>query len=329
MSRLVPLLALLASVGCIEDHLTVDITTRVLADGSCQRRTEYRLERVDTEKDGARVPIKPEEDPLRLLHRFPAREPWRVDDQPSADAHVVVVEAQLPSPNDIDGDYWRVRQPGAPGAAHNRVSFAMREDTGTYEYSEVFVDPASPLAGMRRLAQALPREDGAFADALQRSLEKERVSGGTVRRIYRDHATAMANEILAVTSPKLFGPRQRQLMEEALDRLGDKKQREDLLAALAPALPGVDGVTLGKALDSALDAVSERLVAQLKKDGLPLPGEFEEPVSTVRYRVTLVMPGPIVRANTCAQGDTATWEFDQSDLYGRGFEMWARAAAVR
>lgn len=30
-------------------------------------------------------------------------------------------------------------------------------------------------------------------------------------------------------------------------------------------------------------------------------------------------PGPL--------GETAPWEFDQDDLYGRGFEMWARAAA--
>lgn len=37
------------------------------------------------------------------------------------------------------------------------------------------------------------------------------------------------------------------------------------------------------------------------------------------------MPAPIVRANTCATGDTATWEFEGEDLYGRGFEMWAKA----
>jgi hypothetical protein len=82
-------------------------------------------------------------------------------------------------------------------------------------------------------------------------------------------------------------------------------------------------------VDAALDAVGERVVAQLKKDGLPLPGEFVEPVSSTHFRVTLVMPGPILRANTCAQGDTATWEFDGDDLYGRGFELWARAAAIR
>jgi hypothetical protein len=132
-----------------------------------------------------------------------------------------------------------------------------------------------------------------------------------------------------VASPRLFGPRQRQLLEESLERLGDKKEREELSSALATVLPGRDAAALDKAVDAALDAVAERLVARLKKDGLPLPGEFEEPASTIRFRVTLIMPGAILRANTCAQGDTATWEFDQDDLYGRGFEMWARAAAVR
>ena len=151
------LAAALAAAGCIEDHLTVDITTRVQADGSCLRRTEYRLERTDSEKGGARVAIKPEEDPLRLLHRFPAREPWRVDDQISADAHVVVVEALLPSPNDIDGDYWRLGRPGAPGAAHNRVSFAMREDEGTYEYPRSSWTPPHRWRECTALPKRCPR----------------------------------------------------------------------------------------------------------------------------------------------------------------------------
>jgi hypothetical protein len=48
-------------------------------------------------------------------------------------------------------------------------------------------------------------------------------------------------------------------------------------------------------------------------------------VPKIRFKVTLVMPAAITRANACAQGDTVVWEFEQDDLYGRGFEMWARA----
>jgi hypothetical protein len=39
------------------------------------------------------------------------------------------------------------------------------------------------------------------------------------------------------------------------------------------------------------------------------------------------MPAPILRANTCFQGDVATWDFDSEDMYGRGFEMSAVAGA--
>ena len=41
----------------------------------------------------------------------------------------------------------------------------------------------------------------------------------------------------------------------------------------------------------------------------------------VHFKFTLVMPGPILRANTCFSGDTATWEFDDEDLYVHGFDI--------
>jgi hypothetical protein len=39
------------------------------------------------------------------------------------------------------------------------------------------------------------------------------------------------------------------------------------------------------------------------------------------------MPVPIVSANAWVSGETAVWEFDQDDLYRRGLEMKASAAA--
>jgi hypothetical protein len=45
----------------------------------------------------------------------------------------------------------------------------------------------------------------------------------------------------------------------------------------------------------------------------------------IKFHATVVMPAPIVRANTCYQGNTATWDFTPSDLYGRGFEMRVEA----
>ena len=59
--------------------------------------------------------------------------------------------------------------------------------------------------------------------------------------------------------------------------------------------------------------------------GLPLL--TPDGADRLHLRATLVMPAPILRANTCVAGDTATWEFDEEDLFGRGFEMKALASA--
>ena len=40
------------------------------------------------------------------------------------------------------------------------------------------------------------------------------------------------------------------------------------------------------------------------------------------------MPVPVLRANACIAGDTVVWEFEEEDLYGRGFEMKALASAL-
>ena len=47
----------------------------------------------------------------------------------------------------------------------------------------------------------------------------------------------------------------------------------------------------------------------------------------LHFRATLVMPFPIQRCNACAVGDTAVWEFQGAELYGRGFEMMALSSA--
>jgi len=59
--------------------------------------------------------------------------------------------------------------------------------------------------------------------------------------------------------------------------------------------------------------------------GLPLT--LPDRGTSVRFRATLVMPVPILRANACATGDTVVWEFEEEDLFGRGFEMKALASS--
>ncbi len=74
-----------------------------------------------------------------------------------------------------------------------------------------------------------------------------------------------------------------------------------------------------------MNRLGDSLLEQLEEAGLPLFAP--DGASRVRFRATLVMPVPILRANTCVAGDTATWEFDEEDLFGRGFEMKALASA--
>ena len=155
--------------ACIESRLTVDLFTQVHSDGTCTRRVEYRLERVDTQKGDLRVEIRPEDDPLRKWHRFPSGEPWQVREEADAGLRVVVVEALLPSPAGADGDFFRARAPRAQ-PARNFISAFVDAEHGFYEYQEVLRDPASPLAAARALSRAALKRDEAFAEGFTAAL---------------------------------------------------------------------------------------------------------------------------------------------------------------
>ena len=322
MRRLLPLLAL-PLVGCLETRLDVEILTQIHANGSCTRRVEYRLEQTDKDKGNARVAIQPEDDPLRL-HRFPAGEPWLRTDDTDVGHRVVVIEGLLPTPQDVDGDYFRARSPKAH-PARNFVSAFVDPESAVYEYQEVFRDPASPLAGARALSRSAVKQDGGFAERFKAELGGADGPRDTdVRRAFRElFADPFAREVASLAERPLFGPRERRELEEVYERL-DERQKALLvrLEQLAPDAPA-DG--LDEAVKKAMDGIGERLVEDLEAAGLPVVGGPRE--LRLRFRATLVMPVPIVSANACVSGDTAVWEFDQDDLYGRGFEMKASAIA--
>jgi hypothetical protein len=328
-STCVLVLALSPLAGCIEDRLNVEITTRILADGTTLRRTEYRVVRVDTDKEGVPLALPPADDPLRLLHRFPSGEAWSVRDQPEEKAHGVTLEATLPSPNELDWDYWRAAAPGSPLVARNRASFSMKGEgaEAVYDYLETFADPASPTASARRVLELLTRHEESFAESLRRSLTKGAPRTGDLRRLYRDAVLAPTQAaVLRVIQRPLFGPRERQ----ELQALIEKSSTEGLARSLGALAPSASESDISEALDKALGDVAESIASQLKREGLPVPDEARgdkdnDAIARIHFRVTLVMPGPIKRANACVQGDTVTWEFDRDDLYGRGVEMWAQA----
>ncbi|MFI5184440.1 MAG: hypothetical protein ACHQNV_08580 [Vicinamibacteria bacterium] len=313
----------LFSAACVEDRLVVDVNTVIHGDGSCTRHVVYQLERTGSDAADPAFDLRPDQDPLRVAHRFPAGEAWTVQHEVKARTHAVTLDANLPSPNAIDWDYWRAATPRAP-AARNHFSFAMEEDS-RYEYSETFLDPASPLQAMRLLAQLLGKSDGSFADELLRRIEAKALRRGDVTRAFREAFSGpFLKEVSAIGSRPVFGPRERKEIEALLDRLS--ALQKDLAVRLLELNPSLDPATLDQALDDSSGPLGDELQRQLADAGLPSFGPGQ-PSSPVHFHVTLVMPAPIVRANTCAQGDTATWDFDGEDLYGRGFEMWAVAAS--
>jgi len=324
------LLAALPLSACIEDRLSVEIWTQLHSDGSCTRRIEYRLERVDGEKTDVPLPIPPSEDSLRLLHRFPGGEAWTITRESRADTRIVIAEAvSLPSPNDADGDYWRVRAPNAQ-PARNHVSFAFDQhgEALRYDYSETLLDPASPTEALRALAQALAKREDEFAERWARALPSWDGSRGELRRCFRERlAQPFLREVSALARRPVHGPRERRDLETLLDRFSELQA--DLLQALAAGSPGAAAGELREALDDVIEAIGDSIQKQSLNAGLPTPLDLSDRRTRIHFRATLVMPGPIVRANTCVQGDTATWEFEQDDLYGRGFEMWASSLTSR
>jgi hypothetical protein len=316
--------AVLPLAGCIEDRLSVDLFTQIHGDGSCTRRVEYRLERVDTDKGDARVSIPPADDPLRTLHRYPAREPWQMRDETETGLHVVVLEATLPSPNDFDGDYHRARNRRAP-PARNAVSAYVDPEHEYYEYQEVFRDPASPIAGARLLSRLLLKREETFAEGYARALDDPRLTPreSDLRRAYREHlASPFAREVAALAERPLFGPREKRELDVLLE--GFKQKQEAIVARVSALSPGTDAEAVAQAADTALNGLAEDLLPEVEAAGLAL--DLPDRGTTVRFRATLVMPAPILRANTCATGDTAVWEFAEEDLFGRGFEMTAVAS---
>jgi hypothetical protein len=316
---------MLFACQCIENRLSVDILTQVHGDGTCTRRVEYRLERVDTEKGDTRVAIPADQDALVVQHRFPSGDPWRTRDESETGLHVIVLEGVLPSPMAADGDYFRARTPRAQ-PARNFISAFADPDGGVYEYQEVLRDPSSPLAAARALSRAAVKRDEAFARGFAAALEDDRAAprDSDVRRAYREiFAEPFAKEVAALAERPLYGPREKRELEELFDGLTGKQK--DLAARLSALAPGTPLEQVEAAADKSVNSLGDDLLGELDAAGLP----FATPqgLQHVRFHATLAMPAAILRANTCVAGDTASWEFDEEDLFGRGFEMTAIASA--
>jgi hypothetical protein len=233
-----------------------------------------------------------------------------------------VLDATLPSPNDIEWDYWRIRSAGGR-PARNRVALAIDagESETVYDYVESFSDPASPLAFARILGKAAKRGEGAFASAFRKALGPAAPRKADIEQVYRERfASPIVREVARIATRRDSGRwqlRRVQGLVELADRLSN-----ELAEALVPLAPVTELEKVKSAVDAGLKPLGDEVEKQSEgRDALA----WATGDARIHFRVTLVMPAPIVRANSCFQGDTVTWEFDQEDLYGPGFEMWARA----
>lgn len=328
-ARLSLVAAALLCAACLKERLQVDVTTRIHPDGTCERRIEYRLAHSEADKGGARVPIPidPAEDGLRRFHRFPTGEAWRVRDEVGPDLHFVVAEALLPSPNDVGSDYSRCVSPRVPPAS-NSISYgceAGEGEDGACEYAELFFDPASPPAVIRGVTRFMLTHDDDLARRLARALGTAAPSAKALKRAYRERfAQPLADEAERLAGRMFFGPRERAELE-ALLKDGETRT-EELAVAVSELAPAAGEEAARKAVKDSVDGLFERFTNETPgaEDILDF-GDTKK--RSVHFKVTLVMPGPILRANTCFSGDTATWEFDDEDLFVHGFDIRARAAA--
>ena len=205
------------------------------------------------------------------------------------------------------------------------MSFATAAaELPVFEYAEVFLDPASPLAGARQFAQLLLKKDAEISDRIVRALADVSPRRADVKRSYRESLALPFSQLLeGIAARPLYGPRERQELEALLDRMD--ALHADLLKAIVARSPSTSTKEIEERLKPALDEAFESIEKELERAGQPLPVDVSDPTQRIHFKAVLVMPAAITRANTCVQGDTATWEFDQDDLYGRGFEMWAKA----
>ena len=296
---LLPFLAL-PLAACLETQLTVELFTQIHPDGTCTRRVEYRLERVDPEKGNTRVALRPEDD-VSALPPLPPGDPWLLREEAETGLRVVALEAVLPSPALVDGDYFRARSPRAQ-PARNYVSAFVDAEHGVYEYQEVLRDPASPLAAARALSRAAAQARRGVRRALRarpgRRAARRRASptcgaptasGSRSRSRARSPSwrsgpsTAPASGASSTRSTTAWTPSRRRSPP------GSRPSPRTLPAEAVEA-----------AVEAAFNETGESLLAQLDAAGLPLAPDARR--ARVHFRATLVMPLPILRANTCVNG---------------------------
>jgi hypothetical protein len=324
-----PAAILLSTGSCPDSRPKLDVTfyTQIAADGGCTRRTEYRLRRTsDRNKDAPGFDQAPRTDPLRMAFRFPTGDRWTITDKAAADAHDVSLDAFLASANDLGWDYWRQDKPQAP-AARNHVSFGMAGSE--YEYAEWIADPNGPVEAMQKYVELMERLVDKLASSTASRLADRHLSAADVRKAYTDECLTPIRRQISLADRPLYGPAEKENLAQIAKIL--ETCDKGVVSALLALSPG-DEEPIREALKRINDDPTTQTEAEQIGSALYAAFDaepFDDDGVDIRFHATVVMPAPIVRANTCYQGDTARWDFTQADLYRRGFEMRVVARTPR
>ena len=262
---------LLAGTGCIENRVSVELFTQIHGDGTCTRRVEYRLERVDTDKGDARVEIRPEDDVLLRWHRFPSGEPWQVREERETGLHVIVVEALLPSPAAADGDFYRARAPRAQ-PARNIVSAFVDAEHGAYEYQEVLRDPSSPLAAARALSRAALKRDGDLRRGLRatRSPARARARASPTCDARTGSGSPSPSRGRSRSSPSARSTGRARGATSTSSSTASTRSRRTSRPGSRPSPRALPPEEIEAAAEASFNSLGKGLLEQLEEAGLPL-----------------------------------------------------------
>ena len=295
--------------GCIENRLTVDLFTQIHADGTCTRRVEYRLERVDT-REGRRARRHPPEGRpapgTASRPASPGRSARRRTDRPARGRG----RGAAPVAGRVRGRLPPGAHAARPARAQRRLGVRRPRARDVYEYQEVLPRPG--LAARRARASLAARAQAPtttsprrFAAALpaRAPLRASRTCGGS-------SATASPSPSRGRSRPSPSGPLRAARAAATSSDLRSASTRSRRTSPRASSRSRrAPRPRRSRPPSRRLNALGEALLAELDEAGLPFLRRRAR--RRVRFRATLVMPAPILRANACVTGDTAVWEFEE------------------
>ena len=224
-------------------------------------------------KGDARVEIRPDEDPLRLLHRFPAGEPWRSATRRRRGLHVVVARGHsCPLPTPSTATTGAPRAPRAPPARNHRLRLRRRRARTSYEYRRPSSTPPPPSRG----AGALPRRARSATTPSPTASRPPSPDGAAPReptcaRAYREQlAEPFAREVALLAARPALRAARAARARRAL-RPPRRARRRTSPPGSRPSPRAIRPRTIEAAVEASVEALGDELLARARGGRAPAP----------------------------------------------------------